>query len=342
MPNSFDSRSARGSSGRARPDPLTTLLDRIPGYAGYRDKETRRDADRAVRAEVARGLAAAAERVEAVARDLANRRKLKEVSSVDGWVQALRHLHDRIDSAAYGYGGIMGDKDVGTDALDQLRAFDESLLAELQALEDPIEALEAALVADGDLQSAVGHGVDRTAELSARYDQRGTVLTSGQATAEPKMLEALQTSTLPAVPPTWNLDAGDAISIMGDDFLVDARLEIAAEPNPFRLFRLGERGAGHWLYVPHDASQHQALVQLAATANTPTGNPVATGSAMAEMIGPTGDPRSSTATYDVESSSENADARTIVVAWPNERMVWSGETVAPGDITIFGTAGQAR
>ncbi len=55
---------------------IAGLLDSVPGYRGYRNKEDRRDADRRVRERVAAAFAAQADRVERVGRDLANQRRL--------------------------------------------------------------------------------------------------------------------------------------------------------------------------------------------------------------------------------------------------------------------------
>ena len=72
-------------------DRIGGLLGSIPGYRGYRDKEERRDADRRVRERVAAAYAAQADRVERVARDLANQRRLKDVGPVNEFAQAIRH-----------------------------------------------------------------------------------------------------------------------------------------------------------------------------------------------------------------------------------------------------------
>ena len=61
-----------GGGGRT----ASRFLDKIPGYSGYRDKENRRDADRAVRDRLTADLLARAERVERVAGQLADQRRI--------------------------------------------------------------------------------------------------------------------------------------------------------------------------------------------------------------------------------------------------------------------------
>ncbi|MGI8642871.1 MAG: hypothetical protein ACR2LS_02000 [Thermomicrobiales bacterium] len=342
MANSFDTRSTQSTSGNDPEHHLTALLDRIPGYTGYRDKERRRVADRAIRDDVAAALTAATGRIERVARDLADRRKLREVSAIDSWVQELRHLRDRIQTASYGYTGIFADNGIDARALDQMRLFDEALLAQLQPLEDPIEALEAALVADGDLQNAIDRGLAATRELAARFDTRTQIVQSGAPVAQPNISQLLDSSTESAVPAAWHLDAGDALSIRDDDFLVDARLDVAG-PDVFRLFRLGESAAGHWLYVPRDAAERPAFVQLGTEPGSETteGTPHHAGSALATLVPPQGEARSAIANYDVRSSDEEPDARTITVEWPGDWMVWTGAAISTDEVTIYGSPQQA-
>ncbi|HEV2107221.1 MAG TPA: hypothetical protein VGR16_03075, partial [Thermomicrobiales bacterium] len=219
MSNSFDDQSATSGAtdptARQAQHHLDNLLGRIPGYKGYRDKEDRRDADRAIRDQLAGGLDTAAQRVERVARDLANRRQLSKVSMVDEWVQSLRLLANRTRTASYGYGGLFGDRDVDAKALDQLHQFDEALLADLQRLEDPIQALEAAIVADGDLGAAVRAGLDVTRDLASKFDSRGSVVSSGDPEPQQRMRELLESARQVSPSAAWDLDAGDAVSITG-------------------------------------------------------------------------------------------------------------------------------
>src|SRR6266498_268329 len=108
-------------------NPFSGVLSAIPGYRGYRSKEDRRDADRRVREKVAAALDELADRVETVARSLADQRQITAVGSVDEFAKSLRHLINRVLTASYGFGGLFSDRNVNEHALDQLRQFDESL-----------------------------------------------------------------------------------------------------------------------------------------------------------------------------------------------------------------------
>ena len=86
---------------------IREALDRVPGYRGYRLKEERRDADRRVRAAVADAYAAELARVERIGRDLANARRLGEISAVERTSQAIRHYIDRVRSATPATAGCL-------------------------------------------------------------------------------------------------------------------------------------------------------------------------------------------------------------------------------------------
>src|SRR5215216_8149967 len=104
---------------------LNRVLNKVPGYGGYRDKESRRDADRLVRARLVAELTQRAEKVERLAQAAADDRRFQDVSSFNSVAEAIRHLTNRVTTATYGYGGLFGSKDVDAAVLDQIRLFDE-------------------------------------------------------------------------------------------------------------------------------------------------------------------------------------------------------------------------
>ena len=348
--NEFDRRTAAGADGGDEAERMgrrvTSLLERVPGYRGYRDKEDRRDADRRVRDHLAVALGNQAERVERVAHDLATRRRIMDIGPVDGFAGSIRRLIDRITTASYGYGGLFGERDVDAAALDQLRRFDEGLLAGVGELDDPLHGLEAALVADGDLQAPAREGERRVAAILARLDLRGQVVEQGKPAEESKVLAVLGgPDPATAKPPTWNLDAGEALTVLGDDFLVDARLDLAAE-RPLRLFRLGGGGGERWLLVPDRGDGDFALLAPTGGSVEPGPPPTIDGTPFAERSGGTGDgelvgPGGASGRralrYAVLVGTEDPAARAVVLDWQGgERQVLVGRQTHPNDIEVFG------
>src|SRR5829696_7885363 len=121
---------------------LNRVLNKVPGYSGYRDKENRRDADRLVRDRLVAELAQRAERVERVAQRAADERRIRDVGPLNDVAGAIRHLANRINTATYGYGGLFGNKDVDAAVLDQIRLFDEALFGGLEAIDSALPGLQ--------------------------------------------------------------------------------------------------------------------------------------------------------------------------------------------------------
>ena len=339
MANRFDARSTRNgdddTATRAEAR-LGGLLDRVPGYRGYRDKEDRRDADRAVRESVGSSLDAAAARVQAVASDLATRRRIREVGPVDGWVRALQSLAQRVRLAPAGYGGIFTDQNIDAIALDQIRQFDEGLLAEVARVEDPIEALEAALVAEGDLAAPVTDGMAVMRSLATRFDARETVSTTGEALPETRVREVLSVPVDPSPPAAWELDNGTALSVTGDDFVVDARIDIEAGPVSMRLFRLARGASEAWLMVTAGATAKMAYLR-AVPVPTSVPAPGAGTPGTAELIGVGGSSGVRPVTLSLDGDDAPGGQRTVQLTWSgDEAMVLSGPSVEPSEVEIYG------
>ena len=115
-------------------DRINRLLNRVPGYSGYRDKENRRDSDRRVRDQVVAGLGKPIDALQGLASRLANERRITAVGPVSEAIASTRHLQDRIRTATYGYGGLESDRDVDAAALDQLVEFDQSMVTQVDNL----------------------------------------------------------------------------------------------------------------------------------------------------------------------------------------------------------------
>ena len=325
-------------------------LQDVPGYTGYRDKEKRRDADKQVRERLAAAFAADADRVERVARALADARSLREIGPVDDLATTIRHLVDRISTATYGYGGIFGDRSVDQAALDQLRIFDESLLASVSQLDEPIAELERAHAAGEPTAEAAKAATDAVRAVLRRFDERRAVLTSGTAASQTVMTDALAVLDSPETqalatqsPAAFDLNDRDALAVMGDDFVVDSRIELEGSLGTYRLFRLSAEPE-RWLLAPKKPDG--AFLLLAATADEFAELPQPhvgaesftvdlSGIAVATVAGTGG--VSSPATVGVKMLSTAEGRRGLVIDWGNRKQALLGSDVHSDDIEIFGS-----
>jgi hypothetical protein len=328
-----------------------SLLNRIPGYSGYRDKENRRDIDRAVRDRLVADLTSRAERAERLAQQLAEQRQIQSVSNVNHVVQAIRSFSDRVNTASYGYGGLFGQRDVDAGALDQIRLFDESMFAGLDQIDGGLSDLESAVSAAGDIATAAKSITDAVASLNERWDTRSRVVETGTPANPAQMtpvLSVLQTpaelaeSKAPA--PTYDLHDRDAIAVQGDNYVVDARIDIESANGVFRIFRV-DVAPDKWLLAPKKRGDMLALLTMTkdayATVPKPTigGDEYAiesSGTGSGDVVGAGGQSERRPLAYTLLRGVADTKQRAVVLQWGGEQQVLVGSDIHPDDIEIFG------
>ena len=329
-----------------------SLLQAFPGYKGYRAKEDRRDSDRRVRDHLVQEYGRQQARVERVARDLANTHRLMDIGPVDEAAQALRRFSDRINTATYGYGGIFGDRDVDERALDQLRLFDESLLSGVTQLDAPIAALEQAASSNGDLAAPARQARDLVTRLNEQFDTRSRVADTATPAPEQSIraLMTLDSGAGSSPSPAYWLDADEAVSVLGQNGIVDARLDFAAGAASWRLFRFTASPHEQWLFVPAQPGVAMALVSPTGRAgkvspgatNLTVGETTfavtATAQGQAEIITPESVSGHRPATG-VTLAAPDGGATGVLVDWGNEQQLFTGPGVQPTDLEVFGKPG---
>jgi hypothetical protein len=224
---------------------ITELLQKVPGYNGYRDKENRRDEDKRLRDSIANDVQNNVARLTQYNANLSAARELSHLSRVESLVGQLRLLADRIRTASYGYGGIFTEREVDAAALDQLRQFDLALQREVTSLGEEVETLTSSTPPrDDDVRSLSGE-IDR---LQLLFDTRTEVVDRAKPTRDAKVLELLDTNE-PATPsPLLSVSKGDTLSVLGDNFIANATISLATDQGPLQLIRVSEEeGGATWL-----------------------------------------------------------------------------------------------
>jgi hypothetical protein len=117
------------------------MVENLPGYKGYKDKELRREADKTQRLYVAERLDGVLARLDSLKLDLVNRADLEKVGLVDVTARKLRTVADKIRYADYGYAGLFDADKVNEIVLDQLYQFDQQLVAGVGEMETLANAL---------------------------------------------------------------------------------------------------------------------------------------------------------------------------------------------------------
>jgi hypothetical protein len=152
------------------------LTSRIPGYAGYKRKEQRREADKLLRLHVARQYEEQLQRLNEAEEMLISEGGLKIVLTLERAVMKLQLLIDRIKTASYGYAGLMDAIKVDEEALDKLYAFDQAMLEGVEQISGLLDQLLEAAQGEGDTSAAAGALVVALAGLNTTFSCRQDVI----------------------------------------------------------------------------------------------------------------------------------------------------------------------
>jgi len=273
------------------------ILEKIPDYSGYRAKEGRRDEDKQVRLELARGYDQIAQRLADLQGELVRASRFAEIGNVERVEKALRLFTDRLRTATYGYGGLFSARSIDERALDQIAAFDRALGDGTDELRASVEALAGAIGSGDDLPGKIRATQGQIDTLNRRFELRGQAVESGEALPQSAVGDLFTGPQSEEAHVADDLHFGDAVTISGTDYLVQGRMEFHGAGTAWRQYLLRDNAAESWLHVPPTTAEPMALLHVAGEVAT-TGDIVtldgvqytaaASGSATAEVIGEAG------------------------------------------------------
>jgi hypothetical protein len=241
---------------------VKSALERIPGYAGYRRKEDRRDDDKRIRNEIADALSTQVDTLTRRNAALVEARALTQVSRIERVIGQIRLLADRIRTATYGYGGLFSENSVDELVLDQIRQFDLALQREIATL-----AKLVTTPSDVDLEQLQGE-VSRLGEL---VDARTQVVDTAKPHQDTKVLSLLDTNPAPEPSPLLSVALGDTFSVLGDNYQTDAIMTLVDGDIRIHMARVGENaeGAAQWFVASSTPEIPTSLLVEAADGTLP-------------------------------------------------------------------------
>ena len=157
---------------RAGKSALERLMDSVPGFKGYRERDLRRDADRLQREYLATRLDETKKALNAVAAALTRGGDLDVINDVETARKRLDRVVNRIRYAERGYSGFFDPVKVDEAVLGRVYQFDMGLI------EDVDGVLAAAAVArqSAEPRPALQDLIGRIDALDAHLSERETVL----------------------------------------------------------------------------------------------------------------------------------------------------------------------
>lgn len=152
-------------------------VEHIPGYGGYTERETRREADKMLRVYIADKMAGYRREIVKIVDKLTSTGRLEEVFPVDRVIAKSEKTEDRIRFADYGFSGFFDPVRVDTDRLDKIYDFDAKMLQEVLNLDESVKKASGAVSGDKEaLTQALEALSDKITGLDGEFNQREEIL----------------------------------------------------------------------------------------------------------------------------------------------------------------------
>ena len=136
-------------------DPFKRLASYVPGFNGYVERQSRRDADKLVRDTVARRFTELWTRTSNLQKDLISAGKIQFVDDLEQAALQLRTFIDKITTAARGYSGLFDAVKINEKELEQLYNFDLSFFDLADQISRALDNVEASIGDDAALPAAI-------------------------------------------------------------------------------------------------------------------------------------------------------------------------------------------
>jgi hypothetical protein len=163
-------------------DLIGKIRNTVSGFLGYFDRETRRDADRLLRGEIAKRYEEQWSRISSLQRQLISGGQLKYLDDLEEAAIKMRIFSDRVARAAYGYGGFFDVVRIHSEELEKLYEYDIALLENVDNIARAIDNVEASIDTDG-LPAAIRHLIALGQEALDAFDRRSEVILATDSTA---------------------------------------------------------------------------------------------------------------------------------------------------------------
>jgi hypothetical protein len=157
---------------RAAQNALERLMNSIPGFKGYRERDLRRDADRLQREYLSSRLDEGKKALNQVAMALTRGGDLDVMNDVETARKRLDKVSSKILYAERGYSGFFDAVKVDETVLARVYQFDMGLIEDV----DGVRAAASAAAQSADSRSALQDLIGRIDALDARLSERVDVL----------------------------------------------------------------------------------------------------------------------------------------------------------------------
>jgi hypothetical protein len=156
-------------------DPFKKILDKIPGFKGYMERQARRDSDKILRETIADRFEALWQRVSAIQKDFISSGQIDLLDDLESAAIKLRTFSDRVRRATRGYTGLFDAIKINEAELQKIYAYDATLLDLADEVSRSIDNLEASIGSDG-LPAAIRNLITVSRQAVEAFDRRQEVI----------------------------------------------------------------------------------------------------------------------------------------------------------------------
>jgi len=147
------------------------ILNKIPGFNGYVDRNDRRTADKLLRDTIADHFEVLWQRISSVQRLLIEKQGIGQVNDLEAASLKVRQFIDRVRTATYGYAGFFDAVKIKSDELTAIYRYDLQMIEMEPELGRAIDNIESSLGTDGQ-PAAIGHLVNLCQQCIDIFEKR--------------------------------------------------------------------------------------------------------------------------------------------------------------------------
>lgn len=148
------------------------LVNKIPGYQGYKAKELRREADKLLRMELAAKFDDQRKRLTELQHQLISQAQIEFLDDLERAVMKLQLLIDRIKTASYGYAGLFDAVKVKEEQLDALYRFDNQMLSFVDEVAADVDQVSSAISVKEGVGEAITDLVSTVTDANMAFGHR--------------------------------------------------------------------------------------------------------------------------------------------------------------------------
>ena len=158
-------------------DPFTKLASYIPGFSGYVERESRRDADKLLRDTVARRFEEQYKRTSQLQEDMVSNGMIAYVDDMEKAAIQMRTFIDKISTAPRGYAGLFDAVKINALELEAIYQFDAAFFDLAEQVARANDNVEASMGDESALPAAIRNLTSLARLAVETYNKRSEVVT---------------------------------------------------------------------------------------------------------------------------------------------------------------------